>query len=176
MTKIYLRIFFRSNYLLFTICLILVVLYSYATYAEFGTNGFFTRDYRKVITVLFIPLVVKVFSSLIFHKKGKKKILEVFATLLNRHRIIDIEYPGISDEELLKVIDAYKAFFPSKIEVIPIDAGYLILGKMNLWRKIMGENDDFYIEQTASGFKIYLNTLGGKSPVYKFCEYHFGMR
>lgn len=175
MNKIYLRIFFRSNYLLFTLCLILVVLYSYATYAEFGTTGFFTRDYRKVTTVLFIPLVVKVFSSLIFHKKGKKKILEVFATLLNRHRIIDIEYPDISQEELLKVIDAYKAFFPSKIEVIHIDAGYLILGKMNLWRKIMGENDDFYIEQTESGFKIYLNTLGGKSPVYKFCEYHFGM-
>lgn len=139
MNKIYIRVFFRSNYLLFTISLLLVILYSYATYAEFGPNGFFSRDYRKVITVLFIPLVVKVFSSLVFHKKGKKKILEVFATLTNKHRIIEIEYPDISYQELLRVIDAYKAFFPSKIEVIPIDAGYMILGKMNLWKKIMGK-------------------------------------
>lgn len=176
MNSIYLRVFLRSNYLLFTISLLLVIVYSYATYTEFGTDGFFSRDYRKAIAVLFIPLVVKIFSNLVFHKKGKKKILEVFSTLTNKHRIIEIEYPDISDQELLKVIDAYKAFFPSKIKVIPIDQGYLVLGKMNLWKKIMGENDDFYIEQIGSGFKIYLNTLGGKSPVYKFCEYHFGMR
>ncbi|GEM_PF-1468022 len=176
MNKIYLRVFLRSNYLLFTISLLLVILYSYATYAELGTNGFFSRDYRKVIAILFIPLVAKVFSSLIFHKKGKKKILEVFATLTNKHRVIEIEYPDITNQELLRIIDAYKEFFPSKIEVIHIDAGYLILGKMNLWKKIIGESDDFYIEQIDSGFKIYLNTVGGKSPVYKFCEYHFGMR
>lgn len=95
---------------------------------------------------------------------------------MNQHRIIEIEYPDISDQELLSVIDAYKEFFPSKIEVIPVEQGYMVLGKMNLWKKILGESDDFYIEQATSGFKIYLNTVGGKSPVYKFCEYHFGMK
>lgn len=175
MNKIYLRVFLRSNYMLFGIFSVLTLLTTYVTFLEYGARGLLSRDYAKVVTTFFSPLIIKIFSSLLFPRKGKK-ILRVFSTLMNQHRIIDIDYPGISDAELLKVIETYKAFYPSKIELVPIDGGYMILGKMNLWKKIIGENDDFYIEEIASGFKIYLNTVGGKSPVYKFCEYHFGMR
>lgn len=161
--------------MLFGIFSILTLFYTCLTFSEYGPRGFIKPEFAKVITTFFTPLVIKIFSSLLFAGKGKK-ILKVFSTLMNEHRIIDIEYPDISDQELLNVIETYRQFYSSKIEVLPIEGGYMILGKMNLWKKIIGENDDFYIEQTTSGFKIYLNTVGGKSPVYKFCEYHFGMR